>query len=34
MILIDNDASATYNISIKMENAADTGILLAFGYCD
>ena len=33
MVLIDKDAASPYSISIKMENASDTGILLAFGYC-
>ena len=34
MILIDNIEAATYNISIKMENASNLGTLLALGYCD
>ena len=33
IILIDKENAATYDISIKMENAGDPGILLAFGYC-
>ena len=34
MILIDNAELATYNISIKMENASDLGTILALGYSD
>lgn len=34
MILIDNEVSMTYDISIKMENARDLGTLLALGYCE
>jgi hypothetical protein len=33
MVLIDKENAAPYSISIKMENASETGILLAFGYC-
>ena len=32
MILLDNEESATYDISIKMENASNLGTILAFGY--
>ena len=33
MVLLDKENAAPYSISIKMENASETGILLAFGYC-
>lgn len=34
MILLDNNTSATYDISISMENNQGIGTILAFGYCN
>lgn len=34
MILLDNEAAATYDISISMENNQGIGTILALGYCD